>query len=282
MDITRRISASEEAKACDELSLLGFTKIQSYLNPEVTAELLSLVNVSYDRVNRDGPVFYKGVPSRDQDDKIVYNLQNIDKIFLDILVTPLIRSISVKKLNDEYYRFLPSGVPNYTLLYYNARSSGQKLDLHIDSYIPFQGDRTYMMQCAFLLEESTIDNGCTTVVAGSHLTGKFSDRATQDVAPLTGNAGDLILWDSRLWHGTLSNLTGKSRWALIATLGMWWIKPSMDITRAMNEAIYKACSNEQKLLLGFCALPPVNPSERINTKCGYEFLKPSVVDYFRK
>jgi ectoine hydroxylase-related dioxygenase (phytanoyl-CoA dioxygenase family) len=198
---------------------------------------------------------------------------------LDILVTPTVRALAIKKLNDVYYRFLPPEMPNYTLLYYNARSSGSKLDLHIDSHIPFTGSRTIMMQFVFLLEDADESNGCTVVVPGSHKSAEYTDRELDKVYPLAGKAGDLICWDSRLWHGTRENTSKRSRWALIATLGMWWIKPSMDIVRSVDDKIYRGCSNEQKQLLGFCSIPPVSPLERVNTKCGYEFLKTSVKEY---
>ena len=196
-----------------------------------------------------------------------------------MLVSPVVTAIASAKLNDPHYRFLPDSVPNYVLQYYNARSSGQKLDLHIDSHIPFIGEFTNMMQFVFLLQDSDTENGCTVVVPGSHKSGTFTDRDLKNVQPLTGKAGDLIFWDSRLWHGTLENITGRSRWALIATIGMWWVKPSMDIVRSMNDDIYRQCTDQQKQLLGFCAVPPTDPLQRNNTKCGYDFLKPSVKDY---
>ena len=199
--------------------------------------------------------------------------------FIDVLTSPTIVSIASNKLNDPFYRFLPPDKPNYVLQYYNARSSGQKLDLHIDSHIPFSGSFTNMMQFVILLEDSTIDNGCTTVVPGSHQSAKFTDREFKNLKPLEGKAGDLILWDSRLWHGTNENITGDSRWALIATLSMWWIKPSMDIVRGMSEDIYDKCSDHQKQFLGFCSIPPINPMDRNNTKTGYDFLKKKFKDY---
>ena len=42
------------------------------------------------------------------------------------------------------------------------------------------------------------------------------------------------MWDSRLWHGTHKNLSNKSRWSIIATMGMWWVMPSMDIIRSID------------------------------------------------
>ena len=223
---------------------------------------------------------YDGKPKRDIDDKILYNLQNKDKFFVDILGCPVIEKIAISKLNDKYYRFLPDSKPNYTLLYFNARSSGKELDLHIDSNIPFIGPYTSVMQFAIMLEDSDENNGCTVVVPGSHQSGEYSNRNLDNKISVTAKAGDIVCWDSRLWHGTLPNKSKKSRWAIIATLGRWWIKPSMDIPRGLPEHIYTELTNKQKVLLGYCAIPPKNEFERINTKCGYDFIKPSVKDYF--
>lgn len=277
--LSRTIPDEEKIQANKELDAYGFASVPGFLTPETLSQLLTLTEQQYLSLNAEQKVQYKGVPARDKDDKILYNLHNIDRLYLDLLVTPFVRDIAMGRLNDPYYRFLPADVPNYVLQYYNARSSGERLDLHIDSYMPFPGDRTNMMQFVFLLEDSTVDNGCTVVVPGSHKSGHYTDRDLKNVKPLTGKAGDLIFWDSRLWHGTLENVTKRSRWALIATLGQWWVKPSMDIVRGMNDTIYRQCSDEQKQLLGFCAIPPVNEFERNNTKCGYDFLKPSVKDY---
>ena len=74
-------------------------------------------------------------------------------------------------------------------------------------------------------------------------------------------------------------LSNKSRWSIIATMGMWWVMPSMDIIRSIDNNIYKSCSNMQKQLLGFCSIPPINEFERNNTKCGYDFLKKNISDY---
>jgi hypothetical protein len=276
---SREVSTDEHLQVLKELDVYGFSRMPGFLQQKALAGLLTLTEDNYNRINTRGKIAYAGTPERDKDDKILYNLQNIDLSYIDLLVSPAVTAIASVKLNDPHYRFLPADVPNYVLQYYNARSSGQKLDLHIDSHIPFMGNYTSMMQFVFLLEDSNEENGCTVVVPGSHKSGQYTDRELKNVVPLTGKAGDLVLWDSRIWHGTLENISGKSRWGLIATMSMWWVKPSMDIVRAMNNDIYQQCSDQQKQLLGFCAVPPVDPFERNNTKCGYEFLKPSIKDY---
>ena len=276
---SRVVEEAEQVQVLKELENYGYAKVANFLLPESVNRLLTLTEKKYSEINAHGKIEYKGTPARDKDDKILYNLQNIDRAYIDLLISPFITQIAIAKLNDPYYRFLPDDVPNFVLQYYNARSSGQKLDLHIDSHIPFSGNYTNTMQFVILLEESTVENGCTVVVPGSHQSAKFTDRGLKNVYPLTGKAGDLVCWDSRLWHGTLENISGRSRWALIATLGMWWIKSSMDIVRGMNAEIYEQCTNQQKQLLGFCAIPPIDPFERNNTKCGYDFLKPQLKDY---
>ncbi len=275
----RKISKEEEIQAIKELETYGYSAIENFITEPTIQKLKDLVEKHYAQVNGAGKISYKGTPERDKYDKILYNLQNKDKFFLDILTNETVRAIAMKKLNDPYYRFLPEDKPNYVLLYYNARSSGSKLDLHIDSHIPFAGPHTNMMQFAFALEDHTISNGCTTVVPGSHQSNRYTDRELKNIKSIEVPAGTLVFWDSRLWHGTNENTAKTSRWALIATMGMWWVKPSMDIVGSLDDKIYQQLSNEQKQLLGFCAIPPYDEFERNNTKCGYDFLKPSVKDY---
>jgi len=264
-----------------EIDYYGYTKIENFLTSEGVSYLLNLVIKRYVALNSGRKIKYKGTPDRNINDKIVYSIYNINHCFIEVLTYPAIRKIAMHKLNDEYYRFLPHDVPNYILSYYNARSSGDKLEMHIDSHIPFLSDqKTNVMQIAILLEDSTIDNGCTVVVPGSNNSGKYTDREFCNTKPLTGKAGDLIIWDSRLWHGTLANKTGESRWALIATLSQWWCKQSIDIVRNLKNDIYLKCTDEQKQLLGFCSIPPVDEFERNNTKTGYDYLKKNVHDYF--
>lgn len=264
-------------QALKDLDTYGYTVLPGLIGATDVAALKSRVDALWEEVCRER---YSGRPERDSEDKLVYNLQNKDKRFLDLLGHPTIRAVAMAKLNDPYYRFLPADVPNYILGYFNARTSGQPLDLHIDSYIPSPGDFTWVMQVVVLLDDMDESNGCTTVVPGSHRSGRFTDRALERRVPLRAKAGDVVMWDSRLWHGTLGNRTGASRWALIATLSQWWVKPSMDMARGLPDEMYQQLSDEQKALLGFCSLPPRNEHERINTKTGYDALKPSVNDYF--
>ena len=134
---------------------------------------MSLVEKNYFKTKKKK---YKVVPLSVSNDKILYNLQNKDYNFIKILSDNRVVLIAKHFLNDPYYRFLKKNKPNYILNYFNARSSGKELDLHIDSWMPYLGKKIYMMQFVFLLEDSTKLNGCTTVVKGSHKSGKYTNR----------------------------------------------------------------------------------------------------------
>jgi Phytanoyl-CoA dioxygenase (PhyH) len=273
----RILDEGEMNQVIRELEIYGYSQIKGYLSTDEAASLKDLVNHIYSQTQQTK---YNGVPDRDCNDRIVYNLVNKDVRFLRLLTAPSLKSIFMAKLNDPYYRFLPPHVPNYYLGYYNARSSGAALDLHIDSHVPNLGKHTWSMQAAFMLDPHHIDNGCTTVVPGSHMQGTFTDRGLQKVTSVISEPGDLVLWDSRLWHGTNPNTANTSRWALIATMIMWWVKPAMDLTRSCSEELFQQLTPEEKALLGFCAIPPKDEFSRINTKIGYESLLNSPKSFY--
>jgi hypothetical protein len=271
---------NEIDRAIQSLGVFGYAKMPCILNDKEVQAIKAKVTTLYDGVSKK--IDYSGRPDRDARDKLVYNLQNKDKLFIELLDHAPIKEVLKHFLNDPYYRFIPADYPNYYLSYYNARSSGNSLDLHLDSHIPLVGERTFSMQCIFVIDQFNEENGCSVVIPGSHKSGNFSDRSLPPdlYTKLTAMPGDVVLWDSRLWHGTLENISGADRWALIATLVSWWVKPAMNMTRSLPQGIYQELTNEQKALIGFCSIPPDDEFKRINTKTGYETLKPRVEDYF--
>ena len=273
-------SSDEFQQSLKELDVYGYTHIKGLLNQEEIDKYLQLIRCLYQDMRQRFSSGYEGGADRDVDDMLIYNLQNKNIAFIDLLSTKWVEEIAKEKLNDRYHRFLPDEDPNYIMMQFNARSSGSKLDLHIDSRVPYVGSHTITMQFMFLLEDMYETNGCTFVVPGSHNSGKYTDREMRNKVHVTGKAGDMICWDSRIWHGANENNSGLTRWVIIATLGQWWIKPCFNIIESLPQEIYENLSNKQKALMGYCAIPPANEFQRVNKKQGYDFLKPKVEDYF--
>src|SRR6266576_4730005 len=160
----RLVGEAEYEQHLRSINVYGYTVIKDALDAELVAELKARVGSYWDG---DCKREYSGRPDRDSRDKVVYNLQSKHKIFIDLLCFSTVRQICMEKLNDKYYRFIPPENPNYILSYYNARSSGAKLDLHIDSYVPNPGQWCTAMQVVYLLDDTREENGCTVVVPGS-------------------------------------------------------------------------------------------------------------------
>jgi ectoine hydroxylase-related dioxygenase (phytanoyl-CoA dioxygenase family) len=73
-----------------------------------------------------------------------------------------------------------------------------------------------------ILEDQNAARGWTFVVPGSHLSDNYADQSTMaDAVPIETKVGDIVIRDSRLWHGALGNATGSSRWSPIAKFVRW-------------------------------------------------------------
>ena len=212
-------------------------------------------------------------------DKYVYHLQSKDIIFWELIKkSPQLDLIS-KFLNDEFYRNIPKNKYNFILSYYNARSSVAELPMHIDNYIPYIGSKPIAMQMVVSLSGQKKNNGATFIVPGSHQSGLLADKKFKKHFTIELDPGDIVIWDSRVWHGAHRNITKKERWSLVATFKVWWAKQNFDPIKNINENIYSKLSKQQKLIAGFLSMPPKNEFDRIVLKQGFNDLKKNVSDY---
>lgn len=268
----KKLNQKQNLQHLKNISVFGYTKINNFIRFQHRKSLLKKVLYYFKKINLETKD-YKGLPKRDRKDLRVYNLPNKHKIFVDLISDYNIEKILKPLLNDPYYRMLPNSLPNYIVGSCSARSSGYKLDLHIDSKFPFQGSTPISIVVLFILEDMNEKNGATIVVPGSHLSGKYTDREFKDVKIINAKAGDVLILDSRTWHGTTENKTKKTRWVIGANMTQWWLKQQVNIPETISKKLFLKLSNKQRQLLGFCSIPPSSEQERINTKCGYEFLK---------
>lgn len=257
-----------------EIKEKGYTQLKSLISQEdINRIKCSVISLSDNNGNIGSD---DGTPYLNQGHKIVYNVQNKD-ISLYTLFTrnQVIREILIQCLNDQWYKQIPKDKSNYILRSLIARTSGpHQMPLHIDSFIPNNGDYIWMMQVSIILEPQNQINGCTVVIPGSH---KFGEYAPQDwfkyASPVISEPGDVVIWDSRLWHGAYENQTENTRWALIGTFGRWWIKQNFQITNALPKEFISELTDEELSILGYCSLPAYDEHDRLDIKAGYDILK---------
>lgn len=258
----------------------GYCYVPQVFSQDQVAGALALVRGWYDRTVATQS---ERMPVLNRDQPMVYNLQSKDVHFIRmVLGSELIETILIHFLNDRWFTSIPAEAPNYILRSFLARSSNYQMPMHIDSFVPYTGRHVYIMQCAIALEDQTKDNGCTVLVPGSHLSGEYCRQDSFETAlPVEARAGDLVFWDSRIWHGARPNRTTGTRWAMIATFCRWWIKQAFDIPGNVPQDIYDALTDREKAVLGYCSVPYDNEVYGIDMKRGYQLLPKHVADYRR-
>lgn len=272
----RTLTDAEVVQALKELDTYGYTHIAKYLSPPLVKSLLTRV-IELSQAHMSDPT----TQPDEWRAEWIFNLQNKDSRFIDLLIDASIEKLLMPKLNDPWFRHLPVERPNYILGQFVARSPNHALLLHMDAGMPTPGPETTMIQMGYMLEDSNVENGCTLVVPGSHLLGRYSDRDMVRKSPIQAKAGDLVVWDGRVWHGTTENRSRATRWSIVATFQRWWVKQSFDIPRALPETIYRRLSFEQKALLGFLTIPPRDETERITRVRPVDDIRDRPQDYYK-
>lgn len=258
----------------------GYCYVPQAFSPDQVAKALELVRHWFDKTVAEQS---ERMPFLNRDQPMVYNLQSKDLFFTRLVLgNQLIEAILLHFLNDRWFSSIPADAPNYILRSFLARSSNHQMPLHIDSFVPYTGSHIYIMQCSIALEDQTEKNGCTVLFPKSHLSGEYCRQEDFPKAiPVQARAGDLVFWDSRIWHGARANTSGGSRWAVIATFCRWWIKQAFDIPGNLPQSIYDALTDREKAILGYCSVPYDNEFYGIDMKRGYSLLPKEVKDYRR-
>ena len=268
------------ASAIQSIETDGYCYVPQVFGPDEVAEALARVRYWYDRTltNQSDrmPVLNKNQP-------MVYNLQSKELLFLRMVLGSEIMTEVLKYfLNDEWFTSIPADDPNYILRSFLARSSNHQMPMHIDSFIPSKGRYAFMMQVAIVLEDSLISNGCTVLVPKSHLSDEYTTQdAFETATSVEAKAGDIVFWDSRIWHGARANTSGGTRWNMVATFCRWWIKQGFDIPGNLPQEIFDQLTPSEKAVLGYCSVPYDDETYGIDMKRGYDLLPKRVADYRR-
>ena len=265
-------------ESIEQLETVGYCRLPSLYSKSVMKEALEKIRWYYDRCKdsdaENVPFLNIGQPS-------LYNLQSKDIFFLKLLFEPkILEDVLIHFLNDRWFKQIPPDQPNYTLRSFIARSTSRVTAMHLDSFIPYLSPEVFVMQFAIILEDQNSENGCTVVVPKSHLSGQYTTQeAFSEAVPVESEVGDVVIWDSRLWHGTRENRTEGTRWSIIATVCRWWLKQHWNIPQNLPQEIYSQTTDSQKAVLGFCSISPKDETQGIDLKSGYDSLPPDVGVY---
>ena len=254
-------------RAIDSISEKGYVILENQLTDSQITEFLRICKSEHKNSHLD----QKDIPFLNKNTPVVYNIQNKNLEILKYLLNHNeVEHILIHFLNDIFYKQIPPDQPNYILRAIGARSSNIELPLHIDSFIPFIGDSLIAIQVSIVLEDQSIENGSTILLPGSHKSGQYANQNSKNKCiSITPKKGDIVIWDSRIWHGAHANKTNSTRWAIIATFCRWWVKQQFDIPNNIPNNFKQLLTDKELSVLGACSIPPSNELESIDMKKGY-------------
>ena len=120
-----------------------------------------------------------------------------------------------------------------------------------------------MLNLLVMLDDFTAQNGATYLLEGSHkIAQKPSEEAFYDQAKrAVGKRGDILLFDSNLWHAAGINTTANKRRAITITFSKPFMKQQLDYSRALNFEVVSKMSDELKQVLGYFSRTPTSLQE---------------------
>lgn len=127
----------------------------------------------------------------------------------------------------------------------------------------FTRDIHLMLNMLVMLDDFTVENGATYFLSGSHQSPEPPEPAVfeQNSERATGRAGDIVLFDSRLWHAAAPNQSTRKRRALTLTFTPPFIKPQFDYPRALGYSEGAKFDPSLRAILGYDSRIPASLEE---------------------
>ncbi|MBL8848805.1 MAG: phytanoyl-CoA dioxygenase family protein [Planctomycetaceae bacterium] len=138
---------------------------------------------------------------------------------------------------------------------FNQKNAG-----HISAPYP---DAVFHLTTLWMLSPFDGENGGTLIVPGSHRRPTNPTDPASGIDPATpfpgeiqatGDAGSVLVMDSRLWHATAPNTTGEPRVALAVRYAPWWL--NLDVLRPGSSERRRLCDASG---LGENSVPAIRP-----------------------
>jgi ectoine hydroxylase-related dioxygenase (phytanoyl-CoA dioxygenase family) len=120
-----------------------------------------------------------------------------------------------------------------------------------------------MLNMLVMLDDFTTDNGSTLLLPNSH---KKEEKPTDEyfknnAISAIGKKGDILIFNSNIWHSSALNTTEKSRRAIPITLSKSFIKQLFDYPRSIGYDKINTFSDEMLQLLGYNSRVPSSLEE---------------------
>jgi ectoine hydroxylase-related dioxygenase (phytanoyl-CoA dioxygenase family) len=236
------------------------TKVYIILRNKISSDLLDKLSVSIDKsfiehrkiqIENNNDIQTEGVALH-----VILN----DSIFIDFL-NHLQNIGFIQELQDNFFES-KCILNSFSALDNLPNQPNFSAVVHRDLRF-YSGDFPMMINCLVMVDDFTIDNGGTYLLAKSHLEKRkpsdeeFFTNATQ----ATGKRGDILIFNANVWHSSAPNKTQEHRRSIPITISKSFMKQLLDYPRSIGYNKIDEFNYEFQQLLGYHSRVPSSLDE---------------------
>ena len=239
-----------------ELKEKGYTLIESFFDDAFCEKINNAIEKSYELCRK---IQVENGVGGVTDGTVHHLLATGDPMFIELL-----DEITKERL----YSFLKSFFGgNFILNSYggvkNLKSKPSYVaNIHRDIRF-FSGEFPLMLNLLIMLDDFTLENGATYLLPGSHLsdTKPSDDLFYEKSDRAIGKRGDILFFNSNLWHAAGTNQTDTERRAITITFTKPFMKQQLDYPRSVGYDKMETLKSELQQVVGFFSRTPSSLEE---------------------
>jgi ectoine hydroxylase-related dioxygenase (phytanoyl-CoA dioxygenase family) len=239
-----------------ELNEKGFVHLKNNLEAGQISKLINSLEHSFTahreiQIKNNVEITTKGVALH-----VILN----DSIFIKFLET-LSESGIYSALKDQYFG------SNFILNSFGGNNNlpnapHYATNIHRDIRF-FSGDLRIMLNMIVMLDDFSVENGATFLLPYSHKIPEIPEIAIfyKNAVQMVGKAGDIVLFNSNLWHAGGINKTEGHRRALTLTFSKPFMKQQVDYCKAIGFDNVEKFNDDVRQILGYNSRVPSSLDE---------------------
>ena len=233
----------------------GFTILRNIISNEWLKIISKSMDISFEthrKIKKDKEMDYSSsiaLHALVNDDQYIEFLKDLQSIGF------------VKSLQDNFF-YSPCILNSFSALDNLKDQSNFSSMVHRDLRF-YSGHFPIMINCLVMVDDFTIENGATYLLPGSHLdeSAPSDEYFFENAIQATGKAGDMLIFNSNVWHASAPNTTSEHRRAIPITISKSFMKPLLDYPRAIGYERMNEFSYEIQQLLGYHSRVPASIDE---------------------
>jgi len=240
-----------------QLTEHGYCVIEDVLDANKVVDIRKRLVAAAEESERRGiPTYIEGLDPNASNVR-VFNLLDLDSVFVELIAHPLAIEIAGHLLADDFI------ISNFTANI--ARPGSESMVVHSDlaAVLPEPWHSPWSLNLIWCLDDVRGENGATLFLPGSHKFERFEDLPDdllEQMVPFEAKAGSIVAMEGRVWHTSGANQTADEERALLfGYYSRSFIRPQWNFNVGLSPDTQSTLTPEQRQWLGLELRANVKP-----------------------